>query len=72
MVSVVLNANNTRKTIAVDGMTTVKTFLENNSVDPTRTPVYLNGSNVDIEKSFDELDITGSCILSAIPKTVNA
>lgn len=75
MVSVQIATNTVRKTVIVDGNTTVRKCLEDNSINYSRAPVYLDGSPLGIgdhDKTFAELGITEKCLLTAVVKTDNA
>lgn len=75
MITVTLNANGIRKSVMVDEDATLDTFFEENKLNPSVTPVYLDGAPVlgtNQSKTFKELGITDSCIISSIVKTNNA
>ena len=75
MVQVKLSTNTQRKTITVDQNTTIRSILEENSIDYSRTPVYVDGAALqvgDMDKTLNECGITDRCMIAAIVKTDNA
>ncbi len=75
MITVTLNANGNRRSVMVDEDTTLNDFFSQNNLNPSVTPVYLDGAPVisaNQGKTFAELEIEGSCIISSIVKTNNA
>ena len=75
MIQVKLSTNTERKTVTVDEETTIREILEDNNVDYSRTPIYLDGAPLaegSMDKSLSEFNIVDHCMLTAIVKTDNA
>lgn len=75
MVQVKLSTNTQRKTITVDQNTTIRSILEENGIDYSRTPVYIDGAALqvgDMDKTLADCNIVDRCIIAAIVKTDNA
>jgi hypothetical protein len=75
MVQVKLSTNTQRKTVTVDQNTTIRSILEENNIDYSRTPVYVDGAALqvgDMDKTLSECGITDRCMIAAIVKTDNA
>lgn len=75
MVQVKLSTNTQRKTITVDANTSIRNILEENNIDYSRTPIYIDGAPLqigDMDKTLAECGITDRCMIAAIVKTDNA
>lgn len=75
MITVTLNANGVRRSVLVDKDTTLSDFFSEQKLNPSVTPVYLDGAPIigsNQSKTFAELGIEDSCIISSIVKTNNA
>ena len=75
MVSVELTNKGRRCSLLADENQTIMSFLEANGVDISITPPALNGSMLDsdeLQRTFSDLGITTSCLLTCIVKTSNA
>jgi len=77
MIQIKIVTNAKRTTIAIDENITVRAFLDNNAINYTNAPVYIDGSPLEIgdhDKSFAELGIAANtqCNLSSVVKTENA
>lgn len=75
-IQVRLGTNTQRKDINVQSSDSLRSVLENNNVDYGAATVNLDGSSLspgDMDKSFDEMGITGNrCMLVAVVKSDNA
>lgn len=75
MIKVVVGNNVKRETVIVDANTTLRTVLEDASVDYTRGVMHLDGSSLnpgDLDKTFASLGITEKCYLLNVVKADNA
>lgn len=75
MIQIKITTNTIRKTIATDENNTVRDVLDANEVNYANTPVYIDGSPLNVgdhDKTFAQLGITEKCILTAVIKTENA
>ena len=76
MISVQIATNTQRNTVIVDPEnTTVRKCLEDNNVNYSCAPVYLDGSSLNIGVhvlSFAQLGITEKCLLTSVVKLDNA
>lgn len=76
MISVQIATNTQRNTVIVDPEnTTVRKCLEDNNVNYSYAPVYLDGSPLNIgdhDKTFAQLGITEKCLLTSVVKLDNA
>lgn len=75
MVQVKLSTNTQRKTITVDANTSIRNILEENDIDYSRTPIYIDGAPLqvgDMDKTLAECGIADRCMIAAIVKTDNA
>ena len=75
MIQVRLSTNTERKTITVDPETSIRNVLEDNNIDYSRTPIYLDGAPLEagsMDKTFADYNIAEHCVLTAIVKTNNA
>lgn len=75
MITITLNANGNRRSVLVDEDTTLGNFFSEQNLNATVTPIYLDGAPVPTtshSKTFTELGIADSCVISSIVKTNNA
>jgi len=75
MITITLNANSLRKTLMEDADTKVCDFLAKHNLNRSVTPIYLDGAPItdtQAGKTFKELGIDNSCVISSIVKTNNA
>lgn len=75
MIQVKIVTNTIRKTIAIQPSATIRDVLDNNQVNYSNAPVYLDGAPLqhgEHDKTFQQLGITERCILTAVVKTENA
>lgn len=75
MIQIKIVTNAQRKTIVTDENNTVRSVLEANDVNYGVAPVYIDGAPLNVgdhDKTFSQLGITESCMLTAVVKTENA
>lgn len=75
MITITLNANGVRRSVLVDADTVLNDFFTEQKLNPSVTPIYLDGAPIigaNQSKTFAELGIEDSCIISSIVKTNNA
>lgn len=75
MVKVTLGNNTTRKTVIVDGNTTLRAALEQNGIDYTHGSMMLDGTTLQpgsLDKTFDDFGIAETCYLLSVQKADNA
>lgn len=75
MIQVKLSTNTMRKEVVVDESTSIRFILEDNGIDYSRTPIYLDGAPLpegSMDKALSDFNITDHCVLTAIVKTDNA
>lgn len=74
MITVTLNANGRRSTVLADEDKKISEFIAEQGLNPNVVP-YLDGSpitNNQMDKTFAELGIEDTCIVSSVVKTNNA
>ena len=74
MITVTLNANGRRTSVLADENTKLADFCAQQNLSSNISP-YLDGSPitaVQMNKTFAELDITDTCVISSVVKTNNA
>ena len=75
MIKVTLGNNVDRKSVIVDENKTLKSVLEENSIDYSRGAMHLDGASLgagELNKTFAELGVTEKCYLLNIAKMDNA
>lgn len=75
MIKVVVGNNVNRETVIVPPTTTLRTVLEDNSIDYSRGVMHLDGSSLqpgDLDKTFESFGITEKCFLLNVVKADNA
>lgn len=75
MIKVTVGNNLKREAVIIDKNTTLRTCLEDNGVDYTRGTMSLDGSTLapgDLDKTFEQFDITEKCFLLNVVKADNA
>ena len=75
MIRVTVGSTLSRNTVMVNEETTIRTILEENSIDYSRGMTTLDGSPLQagqMDKTLPELGITERCILMNVVKADNA
>ena len=74
MITVTLNANGRRTTVLADENKKISEFISEQGLNPNVVP-YLDGAPIttaQMDKTFAELGIEDTCIISSVVKTNNA
>lgn len=74
MVTVTLNANGRRSTVLADENKKINEFIAEQGLNPNVVP-YLDGAPItasQTDKTFKELGIEDTCVISSVVKTNNA
>lgn len=71
MIKVYLGNNNERTNVIVDESKTLRSVLEENNIDYTRTSLHLDGASLapgDIDKTFESFNVREQCYLLSVVK----
>ena len=74
MITVTLNANGRRTSVLISEDKTIREFISEQNLNSNVVP-YLDGAPItasQMDKTFAELDITETCVISSVVKTNNA
>lgn len=74
MITVTLNANGRRTSVLVSKDKTLRSFIAEQNLNSSVVP-YLDGAPItasQMDKTFEELGIEETCVISSIVKTNNA
>ena len=75
MIKVTVGNNLKREVVIIDESTTLRSCLEDNGVDYTRGTMHLDGASLrpgDLDKTFEELNVSEKCFLLNVVKADNA
>lgn len=75
MIKVTIGNNVKRTNVIVAPTTTLREVLEANDIDYTRGTIHLDGASLkagEIDKTFQEMNVTDKCFLLQVVKADNA